>query len=160
MMPVDELVVTTVVTSWKQIINRIDERVVSLDDEQLQKQVAPNKNRLFYLLGHLTVVHDRMLPLLGIGERLHPELDEAYLTNPDRTISDPISAPDLKKAWSEVNAAIGSAVEKFSVGDWLKKHTAVSDEDFSKDPTRNRLAVFLSRTNHASFHTGQMALAK
>ena len=31
-------------------------------------------------------VHDRMLPLLGIGERLHPELDEAYLTNPDQTI--------------------------------------------------------------------------
>ena len=42
----------------------------------------------------------------------------------------------------------------------LKKHTAVSDEDFSKEPTRNRLAVFLSRTNHASFHTGQIALTK
>jgi hypothetical protein len=59
----------------------------------------------------------------GIGERLHHELDEAYLTNPDQRISDPLSAPDLKKAWSEVNAAITSAVEKFSVGDWLKKHT-------------------------------------
>jgi hypothetical protein len=43
---------------------------------------------------------------------------------------------------------------------WLKKHTAVSDEDFSKNPTRNRLAVFLNRTNHASFHTGQIALTK
>jgi hypothetical protein len=31
-----------------------------------------------------------MLPLLGIGERLHPELDEAYLTKPDQTISDPL----------------------------------------------------------------------
>ena len=101
-----------------------------------------------------------MLPLLGIGERLHPELDEAYLTNPDQTISDPLSAADLQKAWSEVNAAITSAVEKFSVDDWLKKHTAVSDEDFSKNHTRNRLAVFLNRTNHASFHTGQIALTK
>lgn len=156
----DELFIATVVTSWKQIVNRLDERLASLGDEQLQKQVAPNKNRLFYLLGHLTVVHDRMLPLLGIGERLHPELDEAYLTNPDRTLPDPLSAADLKKAWSEVNTAITSAVEKFSVQDWLKKHTAVSSEDFSKDPTRNRLAVFLNRTNHASFHTGQIALAK
>jgi len=59
-----------------------------------------------------------------------------------------------------VNATIASAVEKFSVDDWLKKHTAVSDEDFSKNPTRNRLAVFLNRTNHASFHTGQIALTK
>jgi hypothetical protein len=156
----DELFITTVVTSWKQIVNRLDERFATLDGEQLQKQVAPNKNRLFYLLGHLTVVHDRMLPLLGIGERLHPELDEAYLTNPDQTISDPVYAPDLKKAWGEVNTAITSAVEKYSIDDWLQKHNAVSDEDFSKNPTRNRLAVFLNRTNHASFHTGQIALAK
>ena len=156
----DQRIVTTVVASWKQIVIRLDERFAPLDDEHLEKQVAPNKNRLLYLLGHLTAVHDRMLPLLGIGERLHPELDEAYISNPDRTISDPLSAADLKKAWSEVNATIISAVEKFSADDWLKKHTAVSDEDFTKDPTRNRLAVFLNRTNHASFHTGQIALAK
>lgn len=156
----DELVITTVVASWKLVINRLDERFAVLDDQQLQRQIAPNKNRLFYLLGHLTAVHDRMLPMLGIGERLHPELDEAYLSNPDRTIADPLASSELKKAWSDVNAAITSAVERFSVDDWLKKHAAVSDEDFSKDPTRNRLAVFLSRTNHASFHAGQIALAK
>lgn len=156
----DKLLIATVVASWKQVVNRLDERLASLDDDQLQKQIAPNKNRLFYLLGHLTAVHDRMLPLLGISERLHPDLDEAYLTKPDRTLSDPLSAADLKKAWNEVNTAITSAVEKFSAEDWLRKHTAVSDEDFSKDPTRNRLAVFLNRTNHASFHTGQIALAR
>jgi DinB family protein len=155
-----ELLSQTVVASWKQIVNRLDQRFAPLDDEQLQKQVAPNKNRLFYLLGHLTVVHDRMLPLLRIGERLHPQLDEVYLANPDRTLPDPLPAADLKKAWSEVNDAITSAVERFSPEDWLEKHTAVSDEDFAREPTRNRLAVFLSRTNHASFHAGQAVLAK
>src|SRR5579859_3818589 len=114
----DKLLVNTVIASWKQIVNRLDERFAPLDDEQLQKQIAPNKNRLFYLLGHLTAVHDRVLPLLGIGDRQHLELDDTYLSNPDRTISDPLSAADLKKAWSEVNAAITSAVEKFSVEDW------------------------------------------
>jgi DinB superfamily len=156
----DEPFVQTVVLSWKQIVNRLDQQFAPLDGEQLQKQVAPDKNRLFYLLGHLTVVHDRMLPLLGIGERLHPQLDEVYLSNPDRTFADPLSAVDLKEAWSEVNNAITSAVEKFSADDWLKKHAAVSEEDFAKEPTRNRLAVFLSRTNHASFHAGQAVLAK
>ena len=156
----DQILIATVVGSWKQIVNRLDERLAPLGEEQLEKQVAPNRNRLLYLLGHLTAVHDRMLPLLAIGERLHPELDEAYISNPDRTISDPLSVADLKKAWSEVNGAIISAVERFSADDWLQKHTAVSDADFAKDPTRNRLAVFLSRTNHASFHTGQMALVK
>ena len=156
----DELFIATVLNSWKQIVNRLNERLAPLSDEQLEMRVAPNKNRLRYLLGHLTAVHDRMLPLLGVGERLHSELDEAYISNSDGTIVDPLSPGDLKKAWSAVNAAITSGVEKFSAEDWLKKHTAVSDDDFSKDPTRNRLAVFLNRINHASFHTGQMALVK
>ena len=156
----EEVFSQTVVASWKQIVSRLDQQFASLDGEQLQKQIAPDKNRLFYLLGHLTSVHDRMLPLLGVGERLHPELDEVYITNPDRKLADPLSAADLKKVWSEVNAALISAVEKFSADDWLKKHGAVSDEDFAKDPTRNRLAVFLSRTNHVSFHAGQAVLAK
>jgi DinB superfamily len=156
----DELFVNTVVASWKQIIGRLDKGFAPLNDAQLQKQVAPDRNRLFYLLGHLTAVHDRMLPLLGIGERLHPELDDVYISHPDGTHSDPLSGADLKRAWTEVNGAVTSAVEKFSTEDWLKRHTAVSEEDFSKDPSRNRLAVFLSRTNHASFHTGQVILAK
>jgi len=37
---------------------------------QLEQQVAPGKNRLIYLWGHLTAVNDGLLPLLGIGERL------------------------------------------------------------------------------------------
>lgn len=93
----DELFVNTVVTSWKQIVSRIDERLTPVNDEQFEKQIAPNKNRHFDLLGHLTAVHDRMLPLLAIGERMHPELDQAYITNPDRTIPDPLSAADLRK---------------------------------------------------------------
>jgi hypothetical protein len=98
--------------------------------------------------------------MLGIGERLHPELDEPYITNPDRKLTDPVSASDLKKAWTEVNSKLTAAFEKFKPEDWLQKHTAVSDEDFAKDPTRNRLAVVMSRTNHASFHSGQAILAK
>jgi hypothetical protein len=156
----EDLLVQTVVASWKQIIDRLDRRFTPLNDEQFQQQVAPDKNRLFYLLGHLTCVHDRMLPLLGIGERLYPQLDEVYITNPDRALADPLTAADLKKAWSEVNVAITSAVERFSANEWLKKHSAVSEQDFIKEPLRNRLALFLSRTNHASFHAGQAVLAK
>ena len=53
-----------------------------------------------------------------------------------------------------------NAFERFTLEDWLQKHTAVSDEDFAKDPTRNRLAIVMSRTSHASYHSGQAALAK
>jgi hypothetical protein len=156
----EELLLKSVVASWKQTINRLDAKFKSLNDEQLQKQVAPDRNRVIYLLGHLTETHDRMLPLLGIGECLYPELYAVYGANPDHALADPLSANDLKRAWSEVNAAATSGIEKFSTDDWLKKHTAVSDEDFAKDPTRNRLAVVLNRTNHASYHAGQITLAK
>jgi uncharacterized damage-inducible protein DinB len=150
----------TVLNSWKLVIDRFNEAITSLSDEQLERQVAAGRNRVRYLVGHVTAVHDRMFPLLGIGERLHPELDEAYITSPDRALPDPVSVTNLKKAWGEVNQKLTSAFETFTPKDWLEKHTAVSDEDFAKDPTRNRLAVVMSRTNHASFHMGQATLAK
>jgi uncharacterized damage-inducible protein DinB len=154
----EELLSSVPLQSWKQVIGRFDKVLAELSDEQLQKQVAPGKNRLFYLLGHLTAVHDRLLSLLGLGDRLHPELDEAFITNPDRALADPVSAAELRKAWAEINTRLTAAFEKLTPAEWLVKHTAVSDEDFAKDPTRNRMAVVMSRTNHVSFHTGQVVL--
>jgi hypothetical protein len=45
-----------------------------------------------------------------------------------------------------------------SWSDWLVRHTAVSEPDFVKDPSRNRFAILLSRTNHLSYHLGQAVL--
>jgi uncharacterized damage-inducible protein DinB len=159
-MTTEEMLAHTAVNAWKLVIGRFDNAISPLSEEQLQKQVAPGKNRLLYLVGHLAAVHDRLFPLLGIGERLHPELDEIYITNADRALTDPGTAANLKQAWSDVNTRLTAAFEKFTPQQWLEKHTAVSDEDFAKDPTRNRLAVLISRTNHAAFHTGQAALIK
>ena len=155
----DELFINTVLSTWKLVIGRLDQAVASFSDQQFQQEVAPKKNRIFYLVGHLTAVHDRLFPMLGLGERLHPELDEPYLINPDRTLPDPVSAADLKQAWTEVNGKLTAAFEKMAPQDWLQKHSAVSEEDFAKEPLRNRLAVLMSRTNHASFHAGQIRLA-
>ena len=156
----EEVLAVTVLNSWKLVIGRFDQGLTNRTEEQLQKQISPGKNRLFYLLGHLTAVHDRMLPMLGIGERLHPELDDAYITNPDRALPDPVSAPDLKKAWTEVNTRLTAAFEGFSVTEWLQKHGSVSEEDFAKDPNRNKLNIVINRTNHQSYHLGQMTYLK
>jgi hypothetical protein len=159
-MTTEQIMATTAVSTWKLVVGRFSKGIAPLPDEQLQQQVAPNRNRLMYLLGHLTAVHDRMFSLLDIGERLHPELDDVYITNPDKTHPDPLSATDLKQAWTEVNAKLTEAFEKLTPSEWLQKHTAVSDEDFAKDPTRNRLAILLSRTSHAAFHSGQAVLVR
>jgi hypothetical protein len=72
--------------AWKTNIDRADKLFLALTPDQLEKEIAPGKNRLIYLWGHLTAVHDRMLPLLGFGPRLHPELDDIFLSKPDRSV--------------------------------------------------------------------------
>src|ERR1700761_3052034 len=122
----EHLLVSTVLHSWRIVTDRIDKSIASLTDEQLQRQVAPGKNRIYYLLGHLTAVHDRLFPMLFLGERLHPELDEAFLTNPDKASADTVSARDLRKAWIEVNTKLLAAFEALPAADWLTRHEAVS----------------------------------
>ena len=154
----EQALVATVVNSWKLNIERADRLFSPLTEEQLLKEVAPGKNRLIYLWGHLTAVHDRMLPLLVLGPRLHPEYDALFLTSPDKAAPTLPAAPEIKKAWDEVNGTLLAGFESLSATAWLEKHAAVSDEEFAKDPQRNRFSVLLSRTTHISFHLGQTAL--
>jgi DinB superfamily len=154
----EQALVASAVNSWKSTIERADRIFSPLSDEQLQKEVAPGKNRLIYLWGHLTAVHDRMLPLLGFGERLHPELDPLFITNPDKTFAKLPAAEELKKSWNDVNSKLSAGFQSLSPAQWLEKHSSVSDEDFAKDPSRNRFAILLSRTAHIAFHVGQTAL--
>jgi uncharacterized damage-inducible protein DinB len=156
----EELFANTAVNSWKLVIGQLNKILASLSDEELQKEVAPGRNRILYLVGHLAAVHDRMFPLLGLGDRLHPELDAPFIENPDRKVAHNLSPGELRGAWTEVNTKLTAAFEALRPEQWLERHTAVSEEDFRKEPHRNRLAVLLSRTNHASFHTGQIRLAK
>jgi len=151
---------TTALKNWKLFLDRFNQRLALLSNEQLQQQVAPGRNRLLYLIGHLTATHDWMFPLLGLGERLFPELNDVYITSPDKAHPDPLSPADLKAAWTEVNEKLTAAFEKLTPDEWVQKITTVSDEDFAKDPTRNKLAVFLSRTSHLAFHSGQAVLVR
>jgi hypothetical protein len=154
----EQALVTAALSSWKSTLERADRIFSPLNEEQLQKEVAPGKNRLIYLWGHLTAVHDRMLPLLGLGERLHPELDPFFITSPDRTVAKLPAAEEIKRSWNEVNSRLFAGFESLSPTQWLEKHSSVSDEDFAKDPSRNRFAILLSRTSHIAFHVGQTAL--
>lgn len=146
------------VALWKTTLATADKKFAALSDDELQLEIAPGKNRVVYLLGHLTAVHDRMLSLLALGDRLHPELDQPFLTDADRKSPDQFTADALRKAWTDVNAKLNAAIDARPAEDWLKRHESVSDADFAKEPHRNRLSVLLSRTAHVAFHNGQLVL--
>lgn len=154
----EETFVATALKSWEAWVGRADKFFNSLSDAELQLEVAPGKNRALYLLGHLTAVHDSMIPQLRLGEAEHPELREPFLVERDRAVSDLPAAADLRKYWKDVNLRVASLFAELSPAQWLERHALVSEEDFAKEPHRNRLAVLLSRTGHASYHLGQLLL--
>ena len=143
---------------WKGQIERADKLFGSLSSEEVQREIAPGRNRLLYLWGHLTAIHDAMLPLLGMGERLYPEFDVAFVSNPDKSQAAIPSHEQVRQAWKTVNGELLKGWEKMSRSDWVQRHTNVSEKDFAKDPSRNRFAILLSRTNHLSYHLGQAVL--
>jgi hypothetical protein len=146
--------------AWNAQIDRADKLFQALSSEEIFREIAPGRNRLLYLWGHLTAVHDAMLPLLFLGNRLHPEFDVAFVSNPDKSRADLPSHEQVRRAWNVVNAELREGFEKMSWSDWVQRHAAVSEEDFAEDGSRNRFTILLSRTNHLSYHLGQAVLGR
>ena len=155
----NDLPVQAAINSWRLVLERANKALSNLTDDQLLREVAPGRNRVIYLWGHLTAAHDAMFPILGLGERLHPDLDAIFISSPDKAGAQLPTVGELRKYWDEVNGKLLSQFATLSADEWLHRHNAVSEEDYAKDPARNRLAVLLSRTNHMSYHLGHITLA-
>jgi hypothetical protein len=159
-MTTNETMVRMVFDRWYASIKNCDTLLNSLTDEQLQKEIAPGKNRGIYLLGHLIAVHDDMLVLLNMGDKLYPELYEPFLKSPDKTFAQIPSAKELRTYWTKQCEVLKQKFEGLKPADWFEKHTAVSAEDFLKELHRNKLNIIVTRTTHLAYHTGQLVLLK
>jgi hypothetical protein len=151
-----DIVVISVLKAWVSHITQTNELLENLSDEDLKREISPGKNTGIYVLGHLTAVHDAILPLLGLGEKLYPELETPYITTPDKSGLPLHSGRELKKYWAVVNTNLLEKFQTLSSVEWLARHNAISAEDFTKEPHRNRLNVLISRTNHLASHLGQL----
>jgi hypothetical protein len=152
-----DLIVKMNFTAWEMQNKRLAELVEKLTEQQILNETAPRRNTGAYLLGHITAVSDDMLKLLGIREKMFPEYYEIFIKSPVKSGKIFPSIAELKSAYKSVTNELNSHFSKFSSSDWLAKHTAVSDEDFAKEPHRNKLNVLINRTSHLSNHLGQMA---
>ena len=115
---IEKLLSQTVLSSWKSVNQRVSDLLAQLSEEQIHDEIAPGRNRAFYIVGHLTAVSGRMVPLLGVGERRFPNLDTVYLERPDRTEADPPAPADLKAAWQDLTTRLTDFQELRTV--WLK----------------------------------------
>ncbi len=160
MKPQEELFIKMVLDAWHSYIKQTDDLFNTLSDDQLLKEIAPGKNRGVYLLGHLTAVHDRMLPLLGLGDQRYPDLYKTFVQNADKAETTLPRTEDLRNYWKETNNILSEKFLGLSATEWFQGHTAVSETDFAKEPHRNKLNVVINRTNHLANHLGQLLLLK
>lgn len=98
-MIIEKSLIDSALRGWKSNVERADKLFGALSPDQLEQEVAPGRNRLIYLWGHLAAVNDGLLPLLGIGERLHLEFDGMFISNPDKSVQLTVSGQSLKAAW-------------------------------------------------------------
>jgi hypothetical protein len=145
---------------WYALIKQFDRALDSLTDEQLQHEIAPGKNRGIYLLGHLIAVHDDMIILLDLGDKLYPELQEPFIKSPDKVVAELPSVATLRSNWKKQNEVLNQKFAGLQPEEWFQKHTAVSAEDFAKEPHRNKLNIIVTRTSHLAYHLGQFILIK
>lgn len=149
-----------VLTNWETENQRMKKILDEITDEQLERQVAPGKNTGVYLLGHLITANDYMMHLLGLGERQHAALDEAFIRNPDGNSHARPSTAELREMWTAQHAHLTPLLNTITSDGWLERHTAVSEADFAAQPNRNKLNVLITRTMHQSYHFGQLMLLK
>ena len=155
-----QLMLKSALDAWNTYISRTAKLFNELSDEQLQQETAPGRNTGYYLLGHLIAVHDGLFTMFGLGDRLYPELEEPFIRQPDSHTFNKPATKELREYWQQVHSKLSQQFEKFTVEEWLQRHTAVKEEDFAKEPHRNRINVLVNRTNHLSYHLGQLMYLK
>jgi len=138
---IEETFASTVLKSWENWVGRVNQLFASLTDEEMLRQITPGKNRPIYLLGHLIAVNDSMIPQLRLGEANYSHLRKPFIEDPDRGVSEFPPIAELRQNWTDLNARLDSLFKQLSPTQWLERH-----------------AILLSRTNHTSYHLGQLML--
>ncbi len=156
----DALFVQMTVSAWNTYIERMNKFLDSITDEQFETEVAPDRNSVGYLIGHLIAIHDRLFELLAIGERSHTALYEPYVVKPDGEADGLPNASTLRNYWKDVHEKLSQKFSQMTVDEWFSRHMDISEQDFAKEPMRNKLNVLINRTNHLAYHYGQLRLIK
>src|SRR5260370_23063400 len=101
-MTAEKSLIDSALRGWKSNVERADKLFGGLSPEQLDQEVAPGKNRLIYLWGHLTAVNDRLFPLLRVCARMPPQFDGIVISNPGKSVPPTVSRPTLQNPLQQI----------------------------------------------------------
>jgi hypothetical protein len=157
MMSKHQLVTQMLLTQWKKYVGNVNNVFNALTPEKYEMQVAPGSNTVSWILAHLTQVSDNLNPLLGLQDQLYPHL--AFIVrNGTMPVHEAVSLDELFRMWRHIYVVLDDHFSAMSAEQWFERHMSVSEEDFKKEPHRNKLNVLISRTMHLNHHLGQLAL--
>jgi hypothetical protein len=143
---------------WNAFNKRMEKTFETISDKNFHTPLVPNGNSPSWLLGHLADTDDALLELFGIRKRLYPELAKMYHHERGTNQSGHLAKAELMAKWKAIVEELDRTFKAMSEADWHGRHTAVSEEDFKKEPHRNKLNVMLSRVTHKASHLGQVAM--
>lgn len=143
-------------SAWDTYNGRVTKLINTLSDAQLVAETSPGRNSGIYLLGHLVAISDALFPILDFGERLYPQLDKIFVESPDRSGHEMPVLNELKMYWKKVNDKLTDHIIHMPQDEWFTRHNNVSEADFANEPHRNKLNIIINRTNHTSYHLGQL----
>lgn len=146
------------IKQWEIVTNHATKLLGQMSDEALAGQIAPNKNTGSYIMGHLIALHDAIPQFLGIGQTEYPELADIYLKQSEGKSEHPKTVQELRQMWLNTHERVTVLIKELPDHLWLTRHTAMTDEDFEANPLRNKLSILINRTNHFSYHVGQLRL--
>lgn len=155
--PYAELIIGQILSLWENDNKLVSRFYEKYPEPLIRQQIAVGRNSPYYLLGHLAATSDALIPVLRLGEKAYPELDQ-FLRLPETQVINDLRMDDLLQQWHDANARIIRETSKLTLPEWMERHGLVSAEDFLKETKRNRLNVFMSRLGHQRYHLGQLAL--
>ena len=141
---------------WDAYNRRMQKTLDTINEEDFNKPIVPGGNSPSWLLGHLADTDDALLELFGIRNRMFPELAKIYHHERGSNQSGHLSKEELNLKLKAIVEELDSTFKSMSESDWHARHMAVSEEDFKKEPQRNKLNVMLSRVTHKASHLGQI----
>jgi uncharacterized damage-inducible protein DinB len=145
---------------WTTNNKRIQKVFASMESQNFDRPIVTGGNSPSWILGHLVDTDDALLEILGVGPRLYPDLAKIYHEDPSTNQNGHLDSEELQKRWQAILARMKEGTKGWTDADWLSRHTLVSEEDFRKEPHRNKLNVMLSRVTHKASHLGQIAMMK